>query len=122
MKTLLFAIAILLFALPAGAQGRFGSSPAMTNNGGAGGVSGGGYGGGYGGGGGYGFGGYNALPHYATALNQVILVQGTDGDYFPSTFVSFDEAVKMGEEALSYKPKSLGEVAAEYRAAKKSAQ
>jgi hypothetical protein len=103
MKIFAFVAAILLWIFPARAQNRSAGAS---------------------GGGGFGAGSINAnmLPHTPVASFDEIVVQGSDSDYVPSTFVPFEAAVRMGEAALAYRPKSLGEVAVEYRAAKKHAQ
>lgn len=48
--------------------------------------------------------------------------QGSSSTFEPSKFVSYDTAMKLAEEALAYRPKSIVEVAAECRAARKKAE
>lgn len=45
--------------------------------------------------------------------------QGSRTSFEPTKFVSYDTAMKMAKEALAYRPKSIVEVAAECRAARK---
>jgi hypothetical protein len=58
-----------------------------------------------------------AHEHYA-----YIYEQGSKETYVPTRFVSYDAALKLGEAALAYRPKTIAEVAAEYRAEKKRAK
>lgn len=118
MKTALFAASILLFALPAHAQHRFAGGAAPSNLSFSGG---GGAGGGLGGGGlsGVSFGG---VSNNAPTRYQYVYVHGSDATYVPSTFVPFKTALQMGKAALAYRPKTIAEVAAEYRASKKKPQ
>jgi hypothetical protein len=51
-----------------------------------------------------------------------IYAEGSDGTFVPTRFVSFDAAVKLGKAELAYRPKTIVEVAAECRAAKKQAK
>ncbi|MFZ0211777.1 MAG: hypothetical protein WBE20_13325 [Candidatus Acidiferrales bacterium] len=60
------------------------------------------------------------LPTTNRTAFQMTSAQGSS-TFVPSTFVPYKEAVKMGQAALAYKPKSIAEVAAEYRASKKRA-
>lgn len=50
---------------------------------------------------------------------HMTVVNGSSNDFIPSTFVPFEQAVAQGRAALATKPKTLAEVAAEYRATKK---
>jgi hypothetical protein len=118
-RSMLFAALILVFSLPARAQSHMALSggnanSASPNSGGGGGA------GGYSGGGGGGS-GITALPSSPRAQYSYGYAHGSDADFAPSAFLSYDEAVKLGESVLAEKPKSLGEVAAEYRASKKKA-
>jgi hypothetical protein len=45
--------------------------------------------------------------------------QGSDTTFVPTRFVSYETAIKLGKDALAYHPKSIVEVAAECRAARK---
>lgn len=70
------------------------------------------------GGGGGGFGGGSSsgggkLTSYPVARFNVTSVSGSQQDYIPSTFVSYDEAVAAGRAILNAPPKSLDEVARE---------
>jgi hypothetical protein len=116
MKVLSFAALILLFALPAHAQShatQVSSAPsaATVGGGGAGSIGGGGYGSSFG-----------FSTAYSTAVPvhyQYSFARGSDSSFVPSTFVSFADAVKMGEAALVPPPPvSIAQVAAEYRAQK----
>ena len=118
-RSMLFAALILFFSLPARAQSHMALSggnanSASPNSGGGGGA------GGYGGGGGGGS-GITALPSSPRAQFSYGYAHGSDADFAPSSFLSYDDAVKLGESVLAAKPRSLGEVAAEYRASKKKA-
>lgn len=115
MKGLLFAFLILLFALPAHAQTRppsgGGSPNGLTNTGGGG-------GGGYGGG----FGSASAsapIPHTPPAQFHYGYAHGVASDFDLTTFLPYDEAIKLGQAVLDYKPKTVAEAARETRAQKK---
>lgn len=56
----------------------------------------------------------NRAEHYTYAY-----AQGSLETYNPTRFVSFATGLKLAKEMLAHRPKSLGEVAAEYRAEKK---
>jgi hypothetical protein len=111
MKALIFAVLILLFALPAQAQShvaRVGSAAGpMTNGGGAGAGS---------------FGSLSlpTIARSAPLRYQYTFAQGSEGSFVPSTYVRYEDAVKMGEAALAAQPKpvSIAQVAAQYRALK----
>jgi hypothetical protein len=49
----------------------------------------------------------------ATQFNSVV-VSGSDQDFVPTTYVSFDKGVAEGRTTLATQPKSLGELAQEY--------
>jgi len=75
-----------------------------------------------GGGGGYGGGGGASSPSHAPRPEvhyELAYAQGSATEYVASAYVSFEEAVKLGQQVLTNKPKSVAEVAAEYRAARK---
>jgi hypothetical protein len=117
-RSIFFAALILFFSLPVRAQSHMALSggnanSASPNSGGGGGA------GGYSGGGGGS--GITALPSSPRAQFSYGYAHGSDADFAPSSFLSYDEAVKLGESVLAAKPRSLGEVAAEYRASKKKA-
>jgi hypothetical protein len=114
MRTVIFAALILFFSLPLHAQSRMppaGAAPGNLNNGG-----GGGGGGSSGGGGGVGI---HSLPNSPVAHFSYSYAHGSESDFAPTSFLPYDQAVKLGESMLAEKPRSLGEVAAEYRASKK---
>ena len=111
--TLIAATSFFLLALPAHAQTR-GPVPGQLNYGGGG-------GGGAGLGGGGGATGFRLPVISRQEHDEYIYVQGSEDTFVPTRFVSFDAAVKLGKEALAYRPKTIVEVAAECRAAKKRA-
>ena len=106
------AVLILLFSLPASAQGAFGnygsvgggpslnSGSSLNNQGGWRGP------------------GTRTVASAPVAEFHMSVINGSD-DYIPSTFVKFDDAVAQGRVLLAQKPKTLAEIAAEYRATKK---
>ncbi len=51
------------------------------------------------------------LPHYSRARFQVTAVSGSEIDYTPSTFVSYNSAVTKGNVALASIPETLGQAA-----------
>jgi hypothetical protein len=105
-------VLIISFSLPASAQSHAGAGAAASSLSFS------------GGGGGYGGGGVSshALPLPPEAHYPLAYAQGSATEYVASTYLPFEEAVKLGKEALAYKPKSIAQVAAECRAAKKPAQ
>jgi hypothetical protein len=132
MKSCLLVIGLLLFA--SGAQAQHSHSPVM-----AGGNS---SGPGFGGGGGWGSGGAwgsspwgsdaygsswgfgSAVRHEAPREHAIGSVQN-DGEFVPSTFMNYDEALRLGQQQLAAEAKaaqgddatpSLGEAARAYRA------
>lgn len=111
MKTVLIA-AFLFLVVPVHAQDRA-SRLTSGGNGGA----------------GFGTGGFGSssiggsLP--AATRNEhctYTYAQGSSATYTPTRFVSFETGLKLAKETLAVRPKSLGEIAAEYRAAKNHAQ
>lgn len=121
MKITLVAATLFLFAIPAHAQARFAGGGAATQQLNSTGT---------GGGGGFaalGFGGSGFGPSLFSmpAARQArehytyIYAQGSEATYVPTRFVSFATALKMAKEELAYRPKSIAEVAAQYRAEKK---
>ncbi|HKF52627.1 MAG TPA: hypothetical protein VKB26_09960 [Candidatus Acidoferrales bacterium] len=78
----------------------------------------------FGGGGGFGTssigGGSFSLPitnrneHY-----KYVYARGSTTTYIPTRFVRFETGLKLARQLQAYQPKSLGEIAAEYRAAKR---
>lgn len=125
MKITLIAATLFLFAIPAHAQARFAggaATPTQLNH------SGGGVGGfGAIGDGASGFGGsaFGTSFFSMPAANQApehytyVYAQGSEATYVPTRFVSFATALTMAKEELAYRPKSIAEVAAQYRAEKK---
>jgi hypothetical protein len=107
MKMLIGVMAlVLLFSLPAHAQGKspaMGSSPSSTANGSGGGGTSGGGGGSYGGHG-------SSSPRATFAATAV---SGGDPSFAPSTFLSFDQAVAEGKAINAASQKSLAEIATE---------
>ena len=117
MRSVIFGVLSLFLSLSLHAQSRMspaGAAPSTLNNGGGG-------GGGYSGGSAYGGGGVgiHSLPSCPLAQFNYSYAHGTDADFAPTSFLPYDQAIKLGEAVLAEKPKSLGEVAAEYRAQKK---
>lgn len=116
MRAVLFAGLVLLFCLPAGAQTHMvpaGSAASNVSN------SGGGGGAGTGGGAsGFATTTIRLLPTRAAFQGHIEYAHGSD-DFSPSTFLPYQDAVKLGESVLNEEPKSLGTVAAQYRAMKK---
>ena len=136
MKSSLVVIGLLLFA--SGAQAQHSHSPVM-----AGGNSG---GPGFGGGGGWGSGGaWGSSPFGSSAYgsswgfgssgravghearDHAIGSVQNDGEFVPSTFMSYDEALRLAQQQLAAEAKaaqgddstpSLGEAARTYRAAR----
>jgi hypothetical protein len=111
MKIMLVTAASLFFlALPACAQTHGGPAPQLAYAGG-------------GSPGGFSLSSNSVLPSI-TRTNHYTLVygQGSDATFVPTHFVSYDTAVKLGEAALAYRPKSVVEAAAECRAARKQAE
>jgi|ERR1700675_849286 len=116
MRAALFAGLALLFCLPARAQTHMvpaGSAASNVSN-----SSGGGGGGTGGTAGGFATSTIRALPTRAAFQCHLEYAHGSD-DFSPSTFLSFQDAVKLGQSILNEEPKSLGAVAAQYRAMKK---
>jgi len=111
MKTALIAAAFLFLAVPAHAQDR--ASQLNFSGGGA------GFGGGFGGSSisGVSFSFTNRSEHY-----RYTYARGSAAAYTPTRFVSFETGLKLAKELQTYHPKSLGKIAAEYRAAQKQAQ
>ena len=76
-----------------------------------------------GGGGGAAGGGAGSTAMFHTPLTHFDFgyVHGTDGDFNPSSFMEYDDAVKFGRAVIEAqsKPKTLGEIAAENRSKKK---
>lgn len=107
MKTALIAsaAAFLLLAIPVRAQDR----ASQLNFGGRGG------GASFGG-----AGGTFSLPVTARPEHYTYTyAQGSTETYVPTRFVSFETGLQLAKELQAYRPKSLGEIAAQYRAERK---
>ena len=112
---IIVAVAVLGLAIaaPVHAQGMRGpvsggSNAAAPTNGGGG-------GGGYGGGssvGGHSLTGFQPIHYQNNAAH------GCAADFELTAYVPYEQAVKMGEAALAQQAKTLGQIAAEYRASK----
>jgi len=121
MKAIAFAAFVLFFALPSLAQtthvplGGGSASSAVSSSGGGGGS------GGYGGGVAEGFATSTIHTLYGSALYKprYEYAHGSTSDFAPSRFLAYDEAVKLGQSIIDAKPRSIVEVAAETRAARK---
>jgi len=118
MRAAFFAGLVLLFCLPAHAQAHMvpaGSavSNVFNSSGGGGGGT-----GGSGGGSGFATSTIRALPTRAAFQCHLEYAHGSD-DFSLSTFLPYQDAVKLGQSVLNEEPKSLGAVAAQYRAMKK---
>lgn len=124
MKITLIAATLFFLAIPAHAQARFagGGAAALQLN-----FIGTGGGAGFGAMG-FGSSGFGASFSSMPAANQLpqhytyIYAQGSESTYVPTRFVSFATALKIAKVELAYRPKSIAEVAAEYRAEKKKAR
>jgi hypothetical protein len=109
MKIAILGALVMLFSLPAHAQ-------AHATPGGASAAA------GYVSGGGGSAGGSASSPammHTPATRFDFGYAHGTDCDFTPSSFMAYDDAIKLGRSIVEAKPKTLGEVAAEYRARKK---
>ncbi len=113
MKLVIGVVAlILLFSMPAHAQAAYGNS-----------IGGGGSlnsGSSLGGGSGY----HGVTFHHSISSGPITqfhmtVVTGDGNQFIPSTYVPFSKAVELGRTMEIAKPKTLAEVASEYRSAKK---
>lgn len=103
-----FAAFVLLSCVPAYAQ-----RPAAGSGGGTGAGVGGGYGGSLGG-------STSRLPNYPATNFQASYVTRADNyNYSPSTFRSYDQAVKEGRDVLAEHAKTIVEIAKETRDAER---
>jgi hypothetical protein len=113
---------ILGFSLPAHAQSKGtgmvagGSSGGVTSNGTGGG------GGGFGGssGGGLTSSNFSTLPSIPPAVLRSTAISGTNADFVPSTFLSYDQAIAEGQAVLDAQHKSVAEAAMENNRARRS--
>jgi hypothetical protein len=116
MKKIIFlAVLILGFSAPAlaqrGAVGGGAASPGVNGGGG-------GYGGGFGGGG-YGGSFSGALPSYPSTQFAVTGASGSNAEFEPSTFVSFEKAVAEGKQLILMENRTVAQAARENNAARK---
>jgi len=99
----------MLVSLPAHAQGHAALGGSAPNSGYTNG----------GGGGAGGASGSTSMFHTPVTRFELNYAHGADCDFNPSTFMAYDDAIKLGRSIVEAKPKTLGEIAAEYRAKKK---
>jgi len=76
-----------------------------------------------GGGGGGSFGSSASGGHALNGISRDVRYQntsahGNEADFQLTAYVPYEQAVRMGEAALAQQAKTLGEIAAEYRASK----
>ena len=62
----------------------------------------------------------HSLQTSPVATFHMSVTSGSDGDFIPSTYLPFAKAVELGKELQAAKPKTLAEVALEYRNEKKA--
>lgn len=111
MKIIIGAAALmLLFSVPAHAQiygsnvgsgGSLNSGTSLNRMGGLGGVT------------------FHLAPNGPAPVFRMSVVSGDTNQFIPSTYVPFAKAVELGRAMEIAKPKSLAEVANEYRNGKK---
>jgi hypothetical protein len=102
MKRLLgLAVLALGLAVPAHAQFAGNSVGASGSIGSGGGLNGGG--------------GFRHITSYPRAVFATTIVSGTETDFEPSAFVSYDVAVAEGRAVMAFKERSVVEVAREVR-------
>ena len=111
MRIAILGALVILFSVPVHAQSHTtmgGGSTAAAYTGGGGGSAGGGA-------------GSHAMLHTPATQFDFGYAHGTTCDFNPSSYMEYDEAVKYGTAvvAAQAKPKTLGEIAAEYRTKKK---
>jgi hypothetical protein len=63
---------------------------------------------------------FHSLQSSPVATFHMTVTTGSDGDFIPSTYLPFAQAVELGKELQAAKPKTLAEVALEYRNEKKA--
>jgi hypothetical protein len=97
---------ILLFSVPARAQsygsnvgggGSLNSGRSLNGGAGLGGVT------------------FHSAPSRPGTVFHMVVTSGSANEYIPSTYVAFAKAVELGQAMEIAKPKSLAEVALEYR-------
>jgi len=57
---------------------------------------------------------FPSMTHFPETQFNSVVVSGSDQDFVPTTFVSFDTGIAEGCTTLAMQPKSLGEIAHEY--------
>jgi hypothetical protein len=57
---------------------------------------------------------FPSMTHFPETQFNSVVVSGSDQDFVPTTFVSFDKGIAEGCTTLGMRPKSLGEIAHEY--------
>src|SRR5579862_8733852 len=57
---------------------------------------------------------FPSLTHLPVTQFNSVVVSGSDQDFVPTTYISFDQGVAEGRTTLAMQPKSLGELAQEY--------
>jgi hypothetical protein len=58
---------------------------------------------------------FRSLPAVPPATFNSTAISGSQGEFTPSTFTLFKDGMAEGQALLDAKPKTLGEIAAEYR-------
>jgi hypothetical protein len=56
---------------------------------------------------------FRALPNYPPTKFAVTGISGTTGDFIPSAFVAYDQAIAEGKAAVTAKTESVAKVAAD---------
>ena len=111
MKKLLFlAVLVIGCSVPAFGQHGGGTAGPSSNGGG------GGYGGGFGSGS---FGGGGVLPSCPPTQFAVVAVSGSNAEWEPSTFVSFEKAVAFGKQVIVIENRTVAQAARENNAARR---
>jgi len=57
---------------------------------------------------------FPSMTHFPETQFNSVVVSGSEQDFVPTTFVSFDRGIAEGCTTLGMRPKSLGEIAHEY--------
>jgi hypothetical protein len=58
---------------------------------------------------------FQTLPAVAPAIFKTTATSGSQADFMPSRFTLFSDGLAEGKALLEAKPKTVGEIAAEYR-------
>ena len=58
---------------------------------------------------------FSTLPAVPPARFNVVEVSGANGQFTPSTWTQFQQALDLGRAQLTVESKPLGEIAAQYR-------